>query len=175
MFLSLIGFYQIYTKLYIVATFKKNNSFSLYNFHSFLNFSKLLILCKDIFLINVMLQHGTWVFGGTGLMFAMWLEIGRMLSWSSITTQFLQDARDKMNLQTHAYVNKVTYLLHRPQTFHKKSARNTNLSLNLPTTSWWASVLYRECTSWGGKKCLSSVQWNWCWNSSSWRLTMVMV
>lgn len=42
----------------------------------------------------------TWVFGGTGLMFAMWLEIGRMLSWSSMTTQFLHDARDRMNLET---------------------------------------------------------------------------
>lgn len=33
-------------------------------------------------------------------MFAMWLEIGRMLSWSSMTTQFLQDASDRMNLKT---------------------------------------------------------------------------
>lgn len=32
-------------------------------------------------------------------MFAMWLEMGRMLSWSSMTTQFLQDARDRMNLE----------------------------------------------------------------------------
>lgn len=33
-------------------------------------------------------------------MFAMWLDTGRMLSWSSITTQFLQDARDRINLHT---------------------------------------------------------------------------
>lgn len=33
-------------------------------------------------------------------MFAMWLEIGRMLSWSSMTTQFLHDASDRMNLKT---------------------------------------------------------------------------
>lgn len=32
-------------------------------------------------------------------MFAMWLETGRMLSWSSMTTQFLQDASDRMNLE----------------------------------------------------------------------------
>lgn len=41
----------------------------------------------------------TWVFGGTGLIPAMWLEIGRMLSWSSMTTQFLQDASERMNLR----------------------------------------------------------------------------
>lgn len=46
----------------------------------------------------------TWVFGGTGLMPAMWLEIGRMLSWSSMTTQFLQDASERMNLRK---VNKI--------------------------------------------------------------------
>lgn len=41
----------------------------------------------------------TWVFGGRGLIPAMWLEIGRMLSWSSMTTQFLQDASERMNLR----------------------------------------------------------------------------
>lgn len=42
----------------------------------------------------------TWVFGGTALMLAMWLDTGRMLSWSSMTMQFLQDASDRMNLET---------------------------------------------------------------------------
>lgn len=32
-------------------------------------------------------------------MLAMWVEMGRMLSWSSMTTQFLQDERDRMNLE----------------------------------------------------------------------------
>lgn len=32
-------------------------------------------------------------------MFAIWVEIGNMLSWSSMATQFLQDARDRMNLE----------------------------------------------------------------------------
>lgn len=30
---------------------------------------------------------------------AMWLEIGKMLSWSSMTTQFLQDASERINLR----------------------------------------------------------------------------
>lgn len=42
----------------------------------------------------------TWVFGGTALMLATWLDTGRMLSWSSMTMQFLQDASDRMNLET---------------------------------------------------------------------------
>lgn len=44
-------------------------------------------------------------------MFAMWVEIGRMLSWSSMTTQFLQDAKDRMNLKK--YKNKTTFLIWR--------------------------------------------------------------
>lgn len=31
-------------------------------------------------------------------MLAAWLEMGRMLSWSSITRQVLHEARDRMNL-----------------------------------------------------------------------------
>lgn len=43
-------------------------------------------------------------------MFAMWLEIGMMLSWSSMTTQFLQDARDKINLETEQILHYETFV-----------------------------------------------------------------
>lgn len=33
-------------------------------------------------------------------MFVMWLEIGRMLRRSSMATQFLQDASERMNLKS---------------------------------------------------------------------------
>lgn len=92
----------------------------------------------------------TWVFGGTGLMFAMWLEIGRMLSWSSMTTQFLQDASERMNLEnsTATFIILLNHLsIELKCSKSHESQRSTYLSLNLPTTSWWASVLYRECTS----------------------------
>lgn len=35
-------------------------------------------------------------------MLAMWLEMGRTLSWSSMTTHVLQDDRDRMNLEGRA-------------------------------------------------------------------------
>lgn len=75
----------------------------------------------------------TWVFGGTGLISAMWLEIGRMLSWSSMTTQFLQDASERMNLRR---VNRIINAL--PKNFHQvklDKSPTMHLSLNLPTTS----------------------------------------
>lgn len=38
-------------------------------------------------------------FAGTGWTFSMCEETGKMLNWSSITMQFLHDARDSKNLQ----------------------------------------------------------------------------
>lgn len=58
----------------------------------------------------------TWDWGGTGVMLAAWLEMGRMFSWSSITRQVLHEARDRMNL-----------------------SRQRKLSKNTSSTPWWLS------------------------------------
>lgn len=44
---------------------------------------------------------GAW--GGRASMLAAWEETGRMLSWSSMTRHFLQDARDRINLREYLY------------------------------------------------------------------------
>jgi len=75
--------------------------------------------CKSNVLQNA--ENDTSMFG-RGVMERMQVEIGRMLSSSSMTTQALHDARDSMNL-----------------------------SLNRPTTSTCASVRNLACTSCKGK------------------------
>lgn len=43
---------------------------------------------------------------------------------------------------------KVSNLKKKRSSKSSESLRSSYLSLNLPTTSWWASVRYRACTSW---------------------------
>ena len=44
------------------------------------------------------MNEDTLCFGGVGLMLSMWEDMGRILSWSSITTQWWQLERDSRNL-----------------------------------------------------------------------------
>lgn len=50
-------------------------------------------------------------------MLAAWEEIGRMLSWSSMTRHFLHEARERINLR-----NKSTVVRYWEQRHHNKEA-----------------------------------------------------
>lgn len=97
------------------------------------------------------MNEDTLCFGGVGLMLSMWEDMGRILSWSSITTQWWQLERDSRNLHRE-----------RQREVHTCTTKKLNirfhLSLNLAVSCWWASVLYRECTSMVSVySCLSDV------------------
>lgn len=64
-------------------------------------------------------------------MFVMWLEIGRMLRRSSMATQFLQDASERMNLKSSETVWQVDDMGSAAPTL----LRGSHLSLKRPTTS----------------------------------------
>ena len=111
----------------------------------------------------------TWWLGGVGLILSMCEDMGRILSWSSITIQWWQSERDSRNLQTDREREKERggrerererererggEEKERERDVHTKLEHNIiissvfiYLSLNLAVSSWWASVLYRECTS----------------------------
>lgn len=71
---------------------------------TFLFFRSLTLFNSDWFLPMKSVCHCllTCDCGGTGVMFATWLEMGKIFSWSSITMQFLHEARDRMNLSSQA-------------------------------------------------------------------------
>lgn len=46
----------------------------------------------------------TGVWGGRASMLAAWEEMGRMLSWSSMTRHFLHEARERINLRNKSTV-----------------------------------------------------------------------
>jgi hypothetical protein len=67
-------------------------------------------------------------------MLAMWEEMGRMLSWSSMTRHFLQDARDRINLRKKTAI--VRFWEGRPYLY--KKIIQPHVSLRKPKPRWSA-------------------------------------
>ena len=68
-------------------------------------------------------------------MWSMCEEIGRMFSWLSITMHWEQLARERRNLERMREEGREDI-----SSRDQDTMSCTNLSLNLPTTFWWASV-----------------------------------